>query len=146
MFTALSSRFLFDVIWESSVSFRCPHGNKKSVFKKETVLHAICNLSRGILNKQYEVLDSLVNTRPQAALLCSPLCFPNGQLISTDQDNAFILRTSGVASANIWFRLYRNYRTPVGVKVLGDLKCTFTICVRIQHCLLSPLDSLFAVE
>lgn len=92
---------LFHGIWEKSVSFRCPHGNKESVFKKETVPHAICNLSRGILNKRCEVLDSLVNTRPQAALLCSPLCFPKGELISTDQDNAFFLRTSRVASANV---------------------------------------------
>lgn len=134
---------LFDGIWEKSVSFRCPRGNKESVFKKETVPHAICNLSRGILNKRCEVLDSLVNTRPQAALLCSPLCFPKGELISTDQDNALFWELQEWPQ-QIWFRLYHNNTTLVGVKVLGDLKCTYT-CMRIQHCPLSPFLSLFAV-
>lgn len=50
--------------------------------QKLTLVHAMCNLSLGILNKRSEVLESLVSTQPQAALLCSPLCFPNGQLIS----------------------------------------------------------------
>lgn len=96
---------LFDGVREESVSSRRPHGNKGLLFKKETVPHAICKLSWGILNKRCEVLDSLVNTRPQAALLCSPLCFPKGELISTDQDNALFWGTSRVASVNIWFRL-----------------------------------------
>ncbi len=85
----------------------------------------MCSLSLGILNKRREVLESLVSTKPQAALLCSPLCFPSGQLISTC---CFILRTSIVAMANIWFRLYDNNRMHAEVKALGDLIHTY-LCV-----------------
>lgn len=59
-----------------SYSFSGPQRNRKSAFKSTCRQHAMCNLSRGNKNKQWRALESLVNTEPRAALVCSPLGFP----------------------------------------------------------------------
>lgn len=65
------------------IPFNGPQRNRKSVLKS-TRRHMQCATSQGDKNKQWRALESLVNTEPQASLLCSPLGFPNRQLISVD--------------------------------------------------------------
>lgn len=85
------------------------------------------------------MLESLVNTQPRAARLCSPLCFPKGFLISTDKHAALF------AELLQWPRQTYDLEFMIRIEGMQECKCSGIWCTqihnRIEHSLTNLRDT-----